>query len=247
MNYPERVIWHDLECGSYRQDLPLWLELTAQYASAPGALILEIGAGSGRVSLTLARAGYEVVALDHDPELLAALRARAGDLPVRTVHADARAFEVHECRFALCIVPMQTVQLLGGADGRRAFLDAVQRHLLPGAVLAIAVVTAEVEQFQWQADQISPAADVVEHDGCVYRSRPIAVKRVDGVIVLERRRETFRASGDREAWSDLVTLDLLSAAELEEAGQRAGLKPLGIRRIAPSSEHAGSEVVLLGR
>ena len=82
-----------------------------------GDPILDVGAGTGRVALELARAGHRVTALDIDPELLGALRERAGGLPVETVRADARTFELERRDFALCLVPMQTIQLLGGAAG----------------------------------------------------------------------------------------------------------------------------------
>ena len=45
------VIWHDLECGSYGEDLPLWRSLAAEY----GDPVFELGAGTGRVTLALAR------------------------------------------------------------------------------------------------------------------------------------------------------------------------------------------------
>nr|MDQ6915231.1 class I SAM-dependent methyltransferase [Actinomycetota bacterium] len=98
----EAVVWHDVECGGYDADLPLWREL----AAAADGPVLEIGAGTGRVALDLARRGYDVVALDRDAELLAALEARAhaADLDVATLCADARAFEVDRS-FALCVVP----------------------------------------------------------------------------------------------------------------------------------------------
>jgi precorrin-6B methylase 2 len=68
------VVWHDVECGSYVEDLPLWRSLAAEY----GDPVLDVGAGTGRVTLDLARAGYRVTALDRDPELLAALERRLG-------------------------------------------------------------------------------------------------------------------------------------------------------------------------
>src|ERR1700730_14217586 len=85
-----KVIWHDLECGPYRADLALWLEL-AERQRGP---VLEIGAGTGRVSLHLARNGYEVTALDREPALLDALRERDDRGAVRTVCADARRFSL---------------------------------------------------------------------------------------------------------------------------------------------------------
>ena len=55
------AIWHDIECGAYTADLPLWEELAA------GGTVLDVGAGTGRVALRLARAGCAVTALDRDP------------------------------------------------------------------------------------------------------------------------------------------------------------------------------------
>ncbi|MDQ6751787.1 MAG: hypothetical protein M3Z33_13685, partial [Actinomycetota bacterium] len=66
------VRWHDLECGAYSADLPLWLEL----AAGAGGPVLDVGAGTGRVALELARAGHVVTALDSDAGLLCALRGR---------------------------------------------------------------------------------------------------------------------------------------------------------------------------
>ena len=40
------VIWHDLECGAYAEDLPLWRALAAEH----GDPVLDVGAGTGRVS-----------------------------------------------------------------------------------------------------------------------------------------------------------------------------------------------------
>ena len=136
------VIWHDLECGSYRADLPLWRELAERY----GDPILDVGAGTGRVALDLADAGHRVTALDLDSDLLRTLQGRAGDLQVETVCADARSFELSRRDFALCLVPMQTLQLLGDATERAAFLRCARAHLRPGGLLACAIVT-ELDPF----------------------------------------------------------------------------------------------------
>ena len=83
-----KAIWHDLECGSYTADLTFWRAL----AQRVGGPVLDVGAGTGRTALALAREGHEVVAIDRDDELLSQLRERARGLEVTTIVADARAF-----------------------------------------------------------------------------------------------------------------------------------------------------------
>src|ERR1700724_1119764 len=86
----QEVIWHDLECGGYDADLALWRELAGGSNDGSSAdPILEIGAGSGRVALDLARAGHRVTALDLDRRLLDALSTRAAGAEGDVVGADA--------------------------------------------------------------------------------------------------------------------------------------------------------------
>src|SRR3954451_15865807 len=101
------ALWHDLECGAYGEDLPLWRAL----AGEAGGAVLDIGAGTGRVSLDLATRGVAVVALDAAASLLETRQHGAAGLPVATVNADARDFVLPR-RFPLVLVPMQTLQLL---------------------------------------------------------------------------------------------------------------------------------------
>ncbi|HEX5191617.1 MAG TPA: class I SAM-dependent methyltransferase [Solirubrobacteraceae bacterium] len=235
------VIWHELECGGYGEDLELWRAL----AGAAGGPVLDIGAGTGRVTLDLARRGHQVTALDLEGELLARLAADAGDLDVRTVTADARDFSLQES-FALCIVPMQTIQLLGGTDERRAFLTCAVAHLRPNGILAVAI-TAELELFDADDHEVvAPLPDVCERDGVVYCSRPVAVRERDGGYVLERRRETVTAAGELTVEHDEVTLQDVAAETLEREGADAGLTPTG-RTLLPATENYVATVVVMFR
>jgi SAM-dependent methyltransferase len=233
------VIWHDVECGGYAQDLSLWRSLADDH----GDPVLDVGAGTGRIALDLARRGHEVVALDHDPALVAELARRAGDLSVTAITADAREFDLGR-RFALCIVPMQTIQLLGGADGRRAFLECARRHLQPGGLLAVAIAP-ELDLFEVVDGGLAPLPDIREVDGVVYSSLPTAVRADREGFVLERRRERISASGSRSVEQDVIRLDRLTGNELESEARAAGLRPAGRAAVAATDDYVGSEVVLL--
>jgi SAM-dependent methyltransferase len=235
------VLWHDIECGGYGEDLPLWRELAA--GAGPGATILDVGAGTGRVTLHLARRGFAVVALDADARLLAALEERAAGLDVRTVAADARDFDLGE-RFALVIVPMQTVQLLDGPAGREAFLRCALRHLRPGGRLVVALADA-LDCFDAEHDQ-PPVPDVADVDGVLYFSRPIAVRDEGERVALERIRETVDRDGRRTAEGDVVRLDRVDAATLELEARGVGLRVLPRRGVPQTEEYVGSEIVVLG-
>jgi SAM-dependent methyltransferase len=233
------VIWHDLECGAYRADLPLWRALAHEH---PGP-ILEVGAGTGRVSLDLARLGYEVTALDRDADLLGELAARAGGAKLETVLADARSFTL-ERRFALCLVPMQVIQLLGAVAGRAEFLRCARACLKPGGVLATAL-TEEIAAYEAVAGAPAPLPDMRELDGVVYASRPMAVRAQRESFVIERRREIVAADGARQVEENRIALARVTAAELEGEGRAAGFRLLPRARIAPTAEYVGSTVVML--
>ena len=233
------IVWHDLECGSYREDMTLWRALADEH----GDPILDVGAGTGRIALDLVRHGHRVTALDADPELIAELERRAGDQGLTTVVADARAFDLDE-RFALCIVPMQTIQLLGGAAGRDAFLRCVRRHLVPGGALAVALAD-ELEMYETADGGPVPIPDMIELQGVVYSSQPTAVRDEGDGFVLERRRERITTDGTRTVYDNRIKLDRLDAGEVESEGIAAGFLTARRARVPATQDYVSSAVVIL--
>lgn len=250
------IVWHDLECGGYRADLPLWRELAAGAdAGAPSRSVLDVGAGSGRVALDLAGRGVMVTALDLDAELLRALRDRAAAADIQTVEtvrADARTFELARQDHAVCLAPMQTIQLLGGASARIAFLRRARMHLAPGGVLACAIVT-DVAPFDCSAGDLGPSAEVARLGGVTYISRSVRLHVGRRTLRIERERRILAGDDAGEAappgpaWEhDVVELDRVSVAQLQHEGREAGLTPTGARAISATEEHTGSVAVLFG-
>jgi SAM-dependent methyltransferase len=232
------VLWHDIECGGYDLDLPLWRELVAR----EGAPVLDVGAGTGRVTLDLARRGHDVVALDRSAELLEALRERGAGLAITTVAADARDFAIDR-RFPIVVVPMQTLQLLGGADGRARFLARAREHLAPGGLLAVALAEA-LEAFDADHDH-PPVPDLREVDGVVYASRPMAIRDLGDRAAIERVREVVARDGTRTVSDDVIELDRVDADELAAEARAFGLRAQAPRRIPATLEYVGSTVVML--
>jgi SAM-dependent methyltransferase len=234
------AVWHDVECGRYAADLPLWAEL-AREADGP---VLDVGAGTGRVALRLAVAGHDVTALDRDAELLHVLRERAAaaGLRVRTVVADAAGFDAGERAFALVAVPMQTIQLLPGAAARGGFFASARRAVTPGGLVALAIAE-ELESFEDAT--LMPLPDVAERDGWRYVSQPTAVRERPEGTRIERLRHTIAPGGERTSEEDVIVLARLTADSLIAEGVAAGLRPEPTRQIEPTDDHVGSEVVIL--
>jgi SAM-dependent methyltransferase len=232
------VLWHDIECGGYDLDLPLWRELAAR----EGAPVLDVGAGTGRVALDLARRGHEVVALDRDPLLLEALRERAAELPVSTETSDARELALGR-EFPLILVPLQTIQLLGGPDGRGRFLARAREHLLPGGLLAAALANA-LEAFDAEHDQ-PPLPDMREVEGVLYASRPVAVRDLGDRAAIDRVREVIARDGTRTVFADVIELDRLDADTLEAEAAALGLAAEPRRELPATVDYVGSTVVML--
>jgi SAM-dependent methyltransferase len=244
------VVWHELECGSYTADLALWRELAAAASAGqgtPGA-VLDVGAGTGRVTLELARHGHAVTALDLDERLLAALRQRAVKLGVGTVEtvcADARTFTLERRQFPLCIVPMQTIQLLGDSPGRREFFERARAHLAPGGVLACAIVT-DVEPFDSAAGDPGLVPEQTRVDGFSYLSRPTALHLTRDALRIERERSIVEHGSTQVARleHDVIELARVSIDRLQREGLAAGLTPAPPRAIAATFEHTASTAVI---
>ncbi len=99
-----------------------------------GGSVLELGCGTGRVTLPLAEDGHEIWGLDLSEEMLAELQAKAGRLPacvatrLHVRHENMARFDLGRT-FDLVIAPFRAFQALTQRAEQEQCLKCIQRHL----------------------------------------------------------------------------------------------------------------------
>lgn len=127
-------------------DVPFYLELARQ-ADGP---VLEVGCGTGRLLLPLARAGVSVVGVDTSPHMLALAEQKLAEEAdqvrsrVRLVRADMRTLALDQ-RFGLAFVPVKTFAYLTSREDQLAAVRAIGGHLRDGGRLVLDLVNPTPE------------------------------------------------------------------------------------------------------
>ncbi len=127
-------------------DAPFYLALAKEW----GGPVLEIGCGTGRVLLPIARAGIEIRGLDNSTPMLAVLRGHlARENPeVKnkvTLHAgDMREFHLN-CKFPLVTIPFRPMQHMHTLDDQVRALQSAATHVAEGGILAFDVFYPKFE------------------------------------------------------------------------------------------------------
>src|SRR6476659_1196820 len=122
-----------------RRDVAFWRRVATQ-ARGP---VLELGCGTGRVSVPLAKAGVDLVGIDRSAPMLGRLRlasARAGVSDrLRPVRGDIRALPFAPRTFAMVIAPYGILQSLLADRDLNASLSSVAHGLAPDGRFGIHV------------------------------------------------------------------------------------------------------------
>ena len=115
-------------------------------ARLTGGPVLELGVGTGRVAIPLAKDGHAVTGIDRSAAMLARAEkhARRARVSVRLVEADMRAFSIDQA-FALIAIPFNTFLMLT-PDERWACLARCREHLTAAGRLAIDVFQPDPEK-----------------------------------------------------------------------------------------------------
>jgi len=123
--------YYDLDLAEDPGDV----EMYVAFADSTTGPVLELMAGTGRLSVPLAAAGHRVVAVDRDPHMLARAATRWASVTDRApgsrltlVEADVTRLELGK-RFGLVFVALNSLLLLDGRDAQQKAFATIARHL----------------------------------------------------------------------------------------------------------------------
>jgi SAM-dependent methyltransferase len=218
---------YDVDLEEDPGDVDLYLAL----ARRTGSPILELGAGTGRIAVALAAAGYETTGVDVDEAMLDRARGRASDAGDVAGRLDLVQGDMVEVRlpsagtFRLAFIALNTLFVLATRERQRAALVTLAAHLAPGGLAVIDV---------WLPD----TDDLARLDGRLIleyerydpetgrRVAKMAAARHDHALGIVDLTSIFDEGDPGEAtvrWIRHDALRLVSVAELRTLAEEAGL------------------------
>ena len=228
----EAARWYSTVYAWKNGDIPFYLAQAERWAG-PGAAVLELACGNGRVALPMARAGYRVAAVDTSETMLEQLTQRLSEEPepvrerVQPLRQDMRRLKLDRL-FRFIYLPFNTMLVLLQPHDRQAMLDRVREHLAPSGAFAFDIFTpdpARLVDDDWSTD-LEVEADDPGGDGRVHVRRDCRRK-------MDYARQTMRlhfrsviTRGDIELarWEDEMDLAYIFPRELELILERQGMR-----------------------
>jgi SAM-dependent methyltransferase len=175
---------------------------------------LELGIGTGRLALPLARRGVAVSGIDASEAMVARLRSKAGGDEIDVTIGDFADLDVHG-RFRLIFVAYSTFLALLDADAQRRCFERVAHHLTPGGRFVIEAFVPDPSRFvRDQHIEVrhvgidNAVLSVSRHDAADQRVDSLLVRLADGAGV--------------QTWP--VRIRYSYPAELDLMAQLAGLR-----------------------
>jgi SAM-dependent methyltransferase len=155
--------FYDLDFGDADADLLMY----QQFASRCGSPILELGCGTGRVLLPLARQGYQITGVDVSPPMLDVARRKvaAENLTgqVTLFEQDMRELELGG-RFNLAFAAINSFMHLLNTDDQLTALARIRHHLNPGGLLLLDLFNPDLSRLLDLRGQIGLAKVMTDPD-----------------------------------------------------------------------------------
>ncbi|MGH9162349.1 MAG: class I SAM-dependent methyltransferase [Vicinamibacteraceae bacterium] len=201
-----------------RRDVPFWRNL----ARRTGGPVLELGCGTGRVALPLAKARVSLVGVDRSVGMLARARQRLGrsaNVPA-LVRGDITSlpFEAHS--FPLVIAPYGILQSLLSDRLLKQTLDSVARVVRPGGVFGVDLV-ADVPRWEPYDRQLTLRGRSGPHGLPVALVESVRHDRARKLTVFDQEYIEGKGAG-RRVTRFSVAFRTLSVPDMAKRLERAG-------------------------
>ena len=146
--FPERVAatYDDSSEGMFD---PAFIDTVAGVLAglAGGGRALELGIGTGRIALPLARRGVEVHGIDMSRAMVARLRAKPGGDAIGVTIGDFATTRV-DGTFSLAYLVFNTIENLTMQDAQVACFRNAAAHLEPGGCFVVEVEVPELRRLR---------------------------------------------------------------------------------------------------
>jgi SAM-dependent methyltransferase len=234
-------------------DDPGDLDLYRALATRVGGPVLELAAGTGRLAVPLAEAGYTVTAVDRDAAMLSRARATADAAGpevarrLRTCEADVRGLSLPDAgTFRLAFIALNSLFLMGGRAEQATAVATLAAHLAHGGLAVVDAWLPDAEDLgrfdgrlmlEWM--RLDPeTGHLVTKTGSALHDAATSTVRLTAIF------EEGRQGEAPIRWHREDTLRLTSADELRAFAEAAGLVveqvagDYDLGSLAPGSERA---------
>lgn len=222
------TIYDSVPAYTARRDVQFYID----EARDAGGSVLEVGCGTGRILLPIARSGHTIDGVDASPQMLDRCRSKLSGEPdevrdrVALHQGDARALDLGR-KFDLVIAPFRVVQHLTTIEDQLGFLGSVSRHLAPGGRLAFDVFNPNFAALV-SADGIEreDTPETTLPDGRTFRraGRVVRVRWTDQVSEIELVYYIYGPAGSTERRVQSFDMRWFLRAELVNLLERGGFR-----------------------
>ena len=204
-----------------------------QYAKRQQGEILDIGCGTGRVSIELAKAGFKTTAMDLSEQMLAHFRKKLTATPelennISMVQGSAADYSFDR-KFSLIIMPNRVFQLMPSESDAKNCLKCALDHLTEDGIFIINAYNVHEKRenvFNIQTPD-KEAYDIVnEENGArvVYKEK---IEETDVFAQTQRTTGTYQITwpdGKQETVTDSTLMKYYYEPQLRELVQNAGFE-----------------------
>ncbi|MGO8950497.1 MAG: class I SAM-dependent methyltransferase [Ktedonobacterales bacterium] len=259
--YAEVAEWYDLEHDRFREDLECYTELLSPPGGGGRAMLLEVGAGTGRIAVALSSAGYEVSAVEPSRAMRRRAEARLAELPprvARRIHIAAGAADNYgfspERRFHAILFGLNTFAHLTSGRMRQQALSTAFRHLRADGRLLIDLDLAGMRRLLYSPGQLylqgAWKLGAGEEESWVSHLISGTPGAEPGTLLVTHFYDRSSSKGELRRTIARMSLGLISEGELELAAATCGFETLAVYGgydLAPYDDLSGRAILLARR